>query len=146
MSGEGSRSNERSKLRDIPSIDYRELDRSGSVSYKERFSSHWSVMVGNKTDTDSSSSSPFVSPQSTPTAQSESEEAELGDQASDITLRASQLRTTEDIRMDRQNNTLIELDSLSEAISDHLDEYPVPSFLTVEDIDLSVSKLEDLRK
>ena len=126
-------------MHDIPSIDYQELHSSGAVCYKERFSSHRSVEK--KADSDSSSSSPFVSPQSTPTAHSESEEVGSSDHLSDITLRPSQLRTTEDIIMDRKDSTLIELDSLSEAISDHLDENPVESFLVVEDIDLSVSML-----
>ena len=145
MIEEGSNSSTRSKLRDIPPIDYKELNRGGGICYVDRFSSHRSAE--NKVETDSSSSSPFVSPLLTPTAHSESEETELDDQPSDITLRPSLLKTHADIRMEeRRDNTLVELASLSEDISDHLDEYPTTSFVVIEDIDLSISKLEALRK
>ena len=145
MSEEASGSNTRSKLRDIPSIDYKELHTRGGVCPIERFSSHRSVE--NNVETDSSSSSPYVSPLLTPTAQSESEDAELADQSSDITLRPSQLKTHAEIRMDqRKDNALVELASLSEDISDHLEENPVDLFVVIDDIDLSISKLEALRK
>ena len=48
--------------------------------------------------------------------------------------------------MEQKDSTLLQLTSLSEDISDHLDENPVESFLAVENIDLSISKLETLRK
>ena len=145
MSEEASGSNTKRKLRDIPSIDYKELNRGGGICYKDRFNSHRSIE--NKAGTDSSSSSPFVSPPSTPTAQSESKEVELGDQSSDITLRLSQLKTQAELEMEqRKDNALVEIASLSEDIYDHLDEYPAESFVVIEDIDLSVVKLETLRK
>ena len=144
MSKEASGSNTKRTLRDIPPIDYKELNRGGGIGYVDFFNSYRSI--GNKAETDSSSSSPFVSPLSTPTVQSESEEVDQGNQSSNITLRPSQLKTHTELRMEQQDTILVELASLSEDISDHLDEYPTESFVVIEDIDLSVLKLESLRK
>ena len=222
----GSKKVKGGRLRDIPSLDYNELNNRGTLTYKERFSSLRTGSNYQVEDSDSASSSPpFVSPLQSPSPGLNSSSTYqpgfgLINPAFDLTpsqlrvpgarcdapqqIEVEEVPTTDSVdppqdpiaevdefeedpvaeveefeefeedpvevleeveqepveevevsrirsgstltpTMDRKEELLLQLDSLAEDIQDHFDENQLDTCLVIEDVDKSVSKLENLR-